>query len=75
MDDQAEYCGNNPCYVGQKVYIRPHFETHDLPLERRKVRVRFHDHRIIHHETGREVGSWWHDFPAKDFKLLVPVRF
>lgn len=74
MHDEAEYCGPLSNYKDQKVLIRPHLPTHHLPLEDRKVWVRFNDPKLIHHKTGDWVGSWWHDFPAKDFKLLVTVR-
>ena len=71
--DHARYCGSNPAYVDKTCDIRPHFWTEHLPLEARKVWVRWHDPKIINHESPikQEVGYAWHMHAASDFRLLV----
>ena len=72
--DHAKYVGDIPEYRDQLAYVRPHLPTLELPLAYRKVHVKWFEPKLIHHENGKEVGNRWHLMPAKDFRILVPVK-
>jgi len=71
--DHARYVGPIAHYQQKTVDIRPHLPTQHLPLEERKVFVRWHDPSLpnTNSKLGQTVGNYWHDMPAVDFRILV----
>lgn len=73
--DHARYVGHLPGYRYQVAEIRPHFETHELPIEKRKVLVKWRQANLVNHASPVEapVGTAWHVMPASDFQILVRI--
>ena len=73
--DCARYVGSVEEYHDQVADIRPHMPTQHLPLEERKVFVRWHNPNLprVNSKLGQHVGTYWHDMPAADFRILVRV--